>query len=425
MGGDGMQIAIDPRDKNKIITGYQFGQYALVNPMGETLKHIHPMHQLGETPYRWNWQTPIFISPHQPDIIYICSNRVHRSTDGGLTFNTLSPDLTRAKIFGDVSFGTITCISESPTHMGHLVVGSDDGLIHVTRDNGYNWINITGSLAQWMNAEGTGLWLSRVIYSKHHQERIYASLNGYRDDFFMPLAFYSDDLGKTWNTFSTNLPQAEAINVIKEDPITPGLIYVGTDHGLYVVNIINNQTWSLSNNLPGAAVHDLALHESSSTLIVGTHGRGIYSINVQLVRNGIQANEDLQVGPIANIQYGNRGNYWSKWFEHENSHLVVPLFISAPNNQIQFSICSTDSLVITTLKPQKMESGLQFMADYDLSIPKEEVEKWKARQPQQKSSSIPHQPAKNGQYYLPPARYLLRVEHLGMIQYAPFEVTDY
>lgn len=422
MGGDGMQIAIDPRDNNRVLTGYQFGQYAIVDQQGNTLTNVHPQHELGETPLRWNWQTPVLISSHQPDIIYIASNRVHRSTDGGKTFSTLSKDLTRNRLHGDVSFGTITSISESPLRMGNLVAGSDDGLVHVSLDNGYTWQNITGSLSQWLNADGVGLWVSRVIFSRHTPSRIFVSLNGYRDDFFKPLAYFSDDWGQTWKPISTGIPSAEPINVIKEDPIDPDILYVGTDHGLYAVRVSSGLTISLSAALPGAAVHDLAIHEASSTLIIGTHGRGIYKMDLALVRHGWTNHDKPALGPIASISHNGRGNYWSKWFPADHAPLHVPVHLPQPTEGMTLQICSADNLVLTTITAQKMEAGLQFFPAYDLRLTEAEVELWQKNSKLPERDTIPSSPAKDGHYYLPPGRYFAMIQIEGGTSFQPFEI---
>ncbi|MEN9639498.1 MAG: hypothetical protein RLZZ262_1366 [Bacteroidota bacterium] len=423
MGGDGMQIAVDPRDNNRILTGYQFGQYALVDQKGHSSTYIHPTHELGQNPLRWNWQTPVLISSHQPDIIYMASNRVHRSTDGGQTFTSLSEDLTRNRIQGDVSFGTITCISESPINMGHIAVGSDDGLVHISLDNGYTWKNITGTVGQWLNEEGVGLWVSRIIFSRHSPARIYVCLNGYRDDFFKPLAYVSEDWGQTWKLISSGIPSAEPINVIKEDPTLENLVYVGTDHGLYAIQPSTGQTTSLSAALPGAAVHDLAIHEKSSTLVIGTHGRGMYKMDLNLVRHGLMVHQLPTLGPIASVSHGGRGNYWSKWFPSDHQGLMVPIYMPMASREMTLHICTTDSVTIATLPTAAVASGLHFFPSYDLSFTESQKEHWLKTSHSEETKSIPTEPAKDGKYYLPRGRYLAMIRIDGTAYYQPFEIT--
>ncbi|HCT22872.1 MAG TPA: glycosyl hydrolase, partial [Chitinophagaceae bacterium] len=152
-GGDGMQVQVDTRDNNTFYAGSQFGSYFRNNKQGTQRLPIRPRHQLGETPLRFNWETPIWLSKHNQDIFYIGSNRVHRSFNKAENLQNVSPDLTKGGISGDVPYGTLTCLIESPIRFGLLYTGSDDGLVHVSKDGGYTWTNITGKLPK-------DLWVS-------------------------------------------------------------------------------------------------------------------------------------------------------------------------------------------------------------------------------------------------------------------------
>jgi hypothetical protein len=423
MGGDGMQIAIDPRNPDRIYTGYQFGQYAQVDPQGNTNFSIHPTHELGETPLRWNWQTPIMLSPHQPDLFYICSNKVHRSKDGGRTFETLSPDLTRNILNGDVPFGTITCISESPQRMGHLVVGSDDGWIHLSHDNGYTWTNITGGLTTLTNAHGSGLWVSRLIFSKHHHNRIYVSFNGYRDDHFRPYIYYTENDGQTWIPLHQSLPINATVNVIKEDSALDDLLYVGTDHALYALDMEMNKPYVLSSQMPGAAIHDMVIHEKSQQLILGTHGRGIYRMDLRIVQHFFKNKNSFSIAPIPSIAHGNRGDYWSKWFDNDYKNLEIPVFSPTYLKTINMNICTADSMVLCTHVPGSLQAGLQYVT-YDLTYTDKEFATWQSSHQGKDLSQWPQKPAKDGKKYLPPGTYFIRMEKENEVVFASFTVTE-
>jgi photosystem II stability/assembly factor-like uncharacterized protein len=224
-GSDGMQVQLH-KDNQTVYTGSQFGYYYRLNTTTRERKFIKPTHDLGEEPLRFNWQTPIWLSKHNQDILYMGSNRFHRSMNRGDSLPPLSSDLTTRPKQGDVPFGTITTITESPGRFGLLYAGTDDGLVHRSLDGGYTWTNITSTLP-------AGLWVSRVIASAHNTERVYVALNGYRNDNFVPYLFVSDDNGNTWRSISGNLPN-EPINVIREDNKHDAILYVGTDGGLYV-----------------------------------------------------------------------------------------------------------------------------------------------------------------------------------------------
>ena len=199
MGGDGMQVQVDDRNPDIVYTGYQFGNYYRINRATGKRTYIQPKHTLGETPYRFNWQTPIHLSRHNQDILYLGGNKLHRSLNKGTTWETISADLTTGGKKGNVAYGTLTSISESPFQFGVIYVGSDDGYIHVTKNGGGSWTRISNDLPQ-------NLWVSRVIASKHKKERVYATLNGYRFDDFTSYVYVSDDYGQTWKSIAANLP---------------------------------------------------------------------------------------------------------------------------------------------------------------------------------------------------------------------------
>ncbi len=185
MGGDGMQVQIDRRDSNIIYTGSQFGVYYRINNNNGKRHYIKPKHDLGESPLRFNWQTPILLSPHNQDIFYLGSNKLHVSLNKGDDWSFNSIDLTKGVKLGNVPYGTLSTIDESIFKFGKLVVGSDDGLIHLSQDGGNSWNRISDDLPQ-------NLWVSRVVFSKHKKNRIYASLNGYRYEDFKTYVFVID-----------------------------------------------------------------------------------------------------------------------------------------------------------------------------------------------------------------------------------------
>jgi len=182
----------------------------------------------------------------------------------------LSADLTtHPQQTGDVPYGTLTTINESPLKFGLLYIGTDDGNIQVSKDDGYTWSLINNKLPK-------GLYVSRVTASGFKEGRVYASLNGYRDDNFAPYLYLSEDYGTTWKQIGKDLP-AEPINVIKEDSKSDSIIYVGTDGGLYVSND-NGDTFMMWNKgLPKSIpIHDIAIQPRDNEIILGTHGRSIY-----------------------------------------------------------------------------------------------------------------------------------------------------
>lgn len=268
-GGDGMMVVADPRDNKTVYYGSQFGAYSRSHLDTGGVFPVRPMHEMGELPYRFNWTTPIMLSKHNPDVFYIASNRFHRSMNKGAGLKTLSGDLTNGKKDGDVPFGTISSISESPLRFGLLYAGTDDGNVHVSKDGGYSWTLVNNGLPK-------DLWVSRVFASNHKEGRVYVTLNGYRNDHFKAYVYVSEDYGASWKSISSNLP-LEPVNVIREDHKFENVLYVGTDGGLYVSKD-RGTSWNVwKNGLPHAIpVHDIAVQERENEILIGTHGRSIY-----------------------------------------------------------------------------------------------------------------------------------------------------
>lgn len=270
-GGDGMWVQVDLRDNKTLFAGSQFGFYFRSHLDTGGMLTIRPQHDLGEEPYRYNWLTPILLSRHNQDILYMGSSRFHRSMTQGSDMKTLSNDLTNGRVEGDVPFGTITSLSESPVTFGLLYAGTDDGNLHLSRDAGATWTAAGKTLTQVK-----GLWVSRVHASRYREGRVYATFNGYRNDHFAPYIFVSEDYGATWKNISANLPM-EPVNVIIEDPKKENILYAGTDGGVYVSHD-NGMKWNMwVNGLPHAVpVHDIAIQERDNHIVLGTHGRSIF-----------------------------------------------------------------------------------------------------------------------------------------------------
>ncbi|CAN5336358.1 hypothetical protein BH09BAC5_BH09BAC5_17710 [soil metagenome] len=273
LGGDGMQVQVDTRDNNTVYTGYQFGHYFRLNKVTHSEVEIHPEMELGDKPLRFNWQAPIWLSVHNQDILYIGAQRLYRSLDQGNHFTAISDDLTRGGRTGDVPYGTISSICESPMKFGLLYAGSDDGLIHVSKDGGATWKRISDKLPQ-------NLRVNRVIASAFSEGRVYAVLSGFQWDNFKPYLFISEDFGETWTNIGLDLPM-ESINVLREDPVNENLLFIGTDQGLYASINRGKSFMRMNNDLPPVAVHDLIIQPREHDLVVGTHGRSIFITNIE------------------------------------------------------------------------------------------------------------------------------------------------
>ncbi len=360
MGGDGMQVAVDTRDNETVYTGFQFGNYFRLNTRTGDRQYITPKHELGDRPLRWNWQSPIQISTHNQDIIYFGSNKLHRSMKQGADFEEISGDLTTGGRKGDVAFSTLTTIHESPLKFGLIYVGTDDGLLQVTKDGGYQWQQITDGLPK-------DLWVTRVWASAHEEGTVYAALNGYRFDDFGAYLYRSKDYGTTWESIGANLP-AEPINTIKDDAKNEQLLYVGTDNGLYISLDQGASYMLMDKDLPAVAIHDIVIHPTADEMVVGTHGRSIYvadAAQLQALTPTVLASE-IYAFAIDKIKQSSRwGTRRSIWSKVNEPSVQIP-FYTKSSGQVTINI-QTEAGV--TLKSMTMDAvkGLTY-ADYDLTL---------------------------------------------------------
>ncbi|NOZ47005.1 MAG: glycosyl hydrolase [Chlorobi bacterium] len=398
LGGDGMQVEVDTRDNNTIYAGFQFGNYFRIDRSTGKTQKIKPIHKLGEKPLRFNWQTPIHLSKHNQDILYMGSNKFHRSMDKGDHFETLSGDLTKGYKEGDVAYGTITTIDESPLHFGLIYIGTDDGYIQKSTDGGYSWENITGNLPP-------NLWVSRVTASTHNEKVVFASLNGYRWDDFDSYLFRSVDYGNTWQRIGFDLPM-EPVNVVKEDPNNQNILYVGTDHGLYISIDWGESFMAMNNGLPAVAIHDLAVQPRDKDLIVGTHGRSIYIANVdeiELLTDSI-LDKGVYLFKIEPITYSKRWGSatWSKWYGYYEPSVEIACYLNSADS-IEFKITDMDNMLLFEKKFNGV-NGLNYL-NYDLTVNPEIVESYQASLNEELETKVEIKKADNGKYYLHPGNY--------------------
>ncbi len=278
-GGEASYIVLDPTNPNILYSQTFYGRI-IRSEFKDGKWHtvsIMPKAKEGEVPLRGQWLAPFMLSPHNPFILYHGMQYLFRSLDRGDTWERISPDLTsnnpeeQGESHYAIPFQTITSISESPLKFGVIYVGTDDGKVHVSRNGGSEWTEITQGLPYKKH-------VSRIIASSFEEGTVYLALNGKRDDDFAAYLYQSKDYGKTWISISSNIP-CGPINVIREDPKNPKILYVGTDLGVYV-SIDEGKRWDLlANNIPTTYVHDLVVHPRDNALVAATHGRGIYIID--------------------------------------------------------------------------------------------------------------------------------------------------
>jgi len=314
-GGDGSATVPDPKDPNIVYTAYQFGNASRLNLKTGEREKIRPRHELSaskkERPLRYNWIAPIVMSPHSRDILYFGANRLYRSFDRGDTWTAISESLTTDAEQGDVPFGTLTSVAESPKRFGILYAGTDEGKVWGSRDGGITWSDLSDGLA-------SSRWVTRVIASEHDEGTVYVAQNGYRNDDFAPYVFRSTDYGRTWVSLAAGLP-AEPVNTVREDPKAAHLLYVGTDAGVFV-SLDRGAEWTaLTGGLPHVPVHDVAVHPREGDLVVATHGRSVYVAEAAALRKltAEVRSKPLHAFPIKTVKAGaNRGygdHPWITW----------------------------------------------------------------------------------------------------------------
>lgn len=246
------------------------------NPMGAGAKDLK---------YRFQWTFPILISPHDPGVLYTAGNRVFRSTTEGSSWETISPDLTRndesrlgpsgGPLTGDNTsveyYCTVFALAESPIEQGLLWAGSDDGLIHISRDGGKNWQNVTPEkMPEWS-------LISIIEPSRYDPAVAYVAATRYKSDDYRPYLYKTGNFGKTWKKITSGIPDDDFTRVIRQDPNHKGLLYAGTECGIYF-SIDDGAKWqSLRLNLPVTPIHDLIIHEND--IVVATHGRSFWILD--------------------------------------------------------------------------------------------------------------------------------------------------
>jgi len=314
--GDGMYNRVDPTDSRWLYNTSQFGDHKRVDQAQRTMTDIMPRRAKGQPTLRWNWNTPLTLSPHNPQILYTGAQVLLRSLNRGDTWQEISRDLTTddaTRTFGrgNIQFCTITTISESPVTAGVIWIGTDDGKVQVTRTNGTDWTDVTAAI------EKTGgprdAWVSRVFASSHAPGTAYVAKNAYRQDDFKPYLFGTTDYGATWTSLGRGLPD-QPINVVWQDRQNPRLLFVGNDKGVWV-SIDEGARWVwMQGNMPSVPVHDLLVHPREHDLIVGTYGRAMYITDVSVLQQVTDAvlAEDVHVfgiEPRSPFQASGWGNY--------------------------------------------------------------------------------------------------------------------
>jgi len=292
--GDGFVTLADPTNSRILYSESQGGNMIRVDRISQERKNIRPQAARGEPPLRWNWDTPMQISPHAPSTIYVAANRVFRSTDRGDSWQAISPDLTGrvdrdtipimgvvgrditiARNDGVSNYGTLVSFVESSKRAGLFYTGADDGTVHVSRDNGTNWTNLTGRFPGLPRLAA----VSRIAPSSHDERVVYATFDNHAAGDMKPYVYASSDQGSTWRAITTGIPAGQAVRTITEDLKNPNVLYVGTEFGLFV-SLNKGERWMrVKANLPTVPIAEITLHPRDNDMILATHGRSIWILD--------------------------------------------------------------------------------------------------------------------------------------------------
>jgi len=292
-GGDGFETFSDPTNPDIVFFESQGGGMVRKNMKTNASDWIQPKNVENEAPNRFNWHAPFLSSIQNPNVIYSAGNKVFKSLDKGDNWESISPDLFAEYSKNNLE-GVLTVLAESSFDSKVLIVGGNHAELFLTTDGGENWKNSnTGLLSH--------LKLTSIVPSKFNKNRVYVTLNDYNHDDASPYVYMSNDLCKTWQLISNNIP-TEATHIIAEDLEDENILYVGTDLGVYVSLDRGTQWMSLSNKLPPIATQDLLVHQEREELIIATHGRSMYAMDVRPIRmlNQLENEQKAYVFPIKN-----------------------------------------------------------------------------------------------------------------------------
>jgi len=304
--GDGFHVQIDPTDWTTVYSESQGGairrNHAVFRQVSKSIRpnernvlnfrDVFPDYKADgpgrgrRGPFRNNWSTPYILSPHNPHTLYYGAQYLLKSVNQGESWTIISPNLTTEDpertnpesggltpdVTGAETNATLLTISESPIKPGLIWVGTDDGMVHVTQNDGREWTEVTDSIS----GVPAGLWISRVRASHHDPGTAYVTIDGHRSDNFHPYVFKTTDYGRSWSSIAGNLPEGHSVYVITEDPVNPELLFVGTEFAAFA-SVDGGREWHrIMNGLPTVAVHDLFIHPRDGDLIAATHGRSIW-----------------------------------------------------------------------------------------------------------------------------------------------------
>ena len=326
--GDGYFAVPIPGEEHFVYTNLQGGVPFLVDSRYGNVQTIHPFPKIvgsaGDAiekhKYRFNWDSPIIISPHDPETVYFGGNVVFKSNNRGKSWEVISPDLTTndkskqrssgGTIYQDNTAAEFHCtilyLAESPIQKGVIWAGTDDGNIQVTLDGGKSWSNLKSRIKGLPEYS----WISKIHASEHNAGTAIIVVDQHRMNDFRPYIFMTDDFGKTWKKITSNLPSNDYVKVVRQDPHNPNLLFAGMEHGIFASWNLGKSWEKINNNLPNVSVRDLRIQARDRDLVVATHGRGVFILDdihpIEELKNSI--GKPIHLFPIREATLWNM--YW-------------------------------------------------------------------------------------------------------------------
>ena len=326
--GDGYFAVPIPGEEHFVYTNLQGGVPFLVDSRYGNVQTIHPFPKIvgsaGDAiekhKYRFNWDSPIIISPHNPETVYFGGNVVFKSNNRGKSWEVISPDLTTndkskqrssgGTIYQDNTAAEFHCtilyLAESPIQKGVIWAGTDDGNIQVTLDGGKSWSNLKSRIKGLPEYS----WISKIHASEHNAGTAIIVVDQHRMNDFRPYIFMTDDFGKTWKKITSNLPSNDYVKVVRQDPHNPNLLFAGMEHGIFASWNLGKSWEKINNNLPNVSVRDLRIQARDRDLVVATHGRGVFILDdihpIEELKNSI--GKPIHLFPIREATLWNM--YW-------------------------------------------------------------------------------------------------------------------
>ena len=383
--GDGYYAVPIPGSEHEVYTNLQGGVPFHVNSKTGVVRSIHPFPKIigsagdaiEEHKYRFNWDSPIEVSPHDPNTVYFGGNVIFKSTDRGHSWEVISPDLTTndkekqrtsgGTIYQDNTAAEFHCsaltIAESPLAAGVIWVGTDDGNLQITRDGGEKWTNVNKRLPGLPDFS----WISKIHASEHDAGTAFVAIDNHRSNDFTPYAYMTTNYGKSWNKIVNGLPADDYVKVIRQDPHDPNILYVGMDHGVFVSWDTGSNWTRINNNLPRTSIRDLRIQPRERDLIVGTHGRGVWILDdIRPIQELSQAQANgSHIFPVRDATrwhyYQQIENLGQRTYTAQNPEYgtYLNVFVSNEDREpIKIEIKNGNGEVVRTLKDTTSSAGV-------------------------------------------------------------------